>query len=62
MKCRCIKEYRDRNVDFKVNEIYECFTVTTSSQYPPVYKIYNGSHGQKIFDHIEFKTYFRISA
>lgn len=62
MKCRCIKDYRDRNVSFKVNEIYEFFSVITSSQYPPIYKIHNGSRGQKVFDHLEFKTYFRITA
>ncbi len=61
MKCRCIKDYKDGNVDFRVNEIYEFFTVSTSSQYPPVYKIYNGSHGQKIFDHKEFKNHFRVA-
>jgi hypothetical protein len=62
MKCRCIKDYRDSNVNFKVNEIYEFITVTTSSQYPPLYKIYNGKRAQKIFNHIEFKTYFRMAA
>ena len=59
MKCKCIKDYSDRNVDFKANEVYEYITVPTSSQFPPVYEIYDGKLRQKIFSNDEFKIYFR---
>lgn len=62
MKCKCIKDYGEGNVDFKANEVYEYITVPTSSQFPPVYEIYNGKLRQKIFSHAEFKTYFRRAA
>lgn len=59
MKCKCLRDYRDGNVDFKANEIYEFVTIPTSSRFPPVYRIYNGKLGQKAFTYSEFKTYFR---
>jgi hypothetical protein len=59
MKCKCLRDYRDGNVDFKANEEYEFIAVPTSGLFPPVYKIHNGRFGQKAFTHSEFKTYFR---
>ena len=59
MKCKCIKDYRDRNVDFKANEVYEYISVPTSSRFPPVYKIHNGKIGQISITHNEFKKHFR---
>ena len=59
MKCKCIKDYSDGNIDFKADEVYVYNTVPTSSQFPPVYEIYNGKLRQKIFSNAEFKTYFR---
>jgi len=59
MKCKCIKDYRDDNVDFKANEVYDYISVPTSGRFPPVYKIYNGKIGQTSVTHTEFKTHFR---
>ena len=38
------------------------FSVPTISQYPAVYKIYNGKRRYKNFNYVEFKTYFRMAA
>ena len=59
MKCKCLKDYRDGRIHFKADEIYEYKAVPTSSRYPPVYRIYNGNYGQKVFSYNEFKSFFR---
>ncbi len=59
MKCKCIKDYSDSNIDFKADEVYVYDTVPTSSRFPPVYEIYDGKLRQKIFSQAEFYTYFR---
>ncbi len=62
MKCRCIKNYNDGNVNFKINELYEYMTMPTSLRYPVVYMIYNGTHKYKSFTYTEFNEYFRMAA
>ena len=62
MKCRCIKNYYDGYVNFKINELYEYMTMPTSLRYPVVYMIYNGTHKYKSFTYTEFNQYFKKAA
>jgi hypothetical protein len=62
MKCRCIKNYNNGHVNFKLNELYEYVTIPTSFRYPPVYKIFNGMRNYKNFTYSEFNEYFTTAA
>ncbi len=62
MKCRCIKNYNDGQVNFKLNELYEYMIMPTSFRYPVVYMIFNGTHKYKNLTYSEFNEYFSRAA
>jgi hypothetical protein len=62
MKCICIKNYNDGQVNFKINELYEYITIPTSFKYPAVYRIFNGTYKFRNFTFSEFHEYFRNAA
>jgi len=58
-KCKCIKAFQDREVNFSRNYFYDFEYIPTVATASPSYRVYNDLRAFRRFSLPEFRQYFQ---